>query len=310
MEASSMTTQKIIPHLWFDNEAEEAARFYTSLFDYSDLGTITRYGKEGYDIHGQPEGNILTVEFTLAGQQFIALNGGPHFHFTPAISFYVTCETEEEVDNLWQRLSEGGTVMMPLDQYDWSKKYGWTADKYGLTWQISLGNLNDVHEQKIVPSLMFVSEKGVAEEAIRHYTSLFKDSSITGLLRYGEGEDQPQGTVQHAQFRLYGREVFMAMDTAPKYADFTFNEAVSLLITCETQQEIDHLWEGLSAVSDAEQCGWLKDKFGVSWQVAPAILNNMLQDPDSRKTERVTKAYLQMKKFDIAALQRAYDGVL
>lgn len=303
-----MATQKIITHLWFDDQAEEAAGFYTSLFDHSEIGTITRYGKEGYDIHAQSEGNVMTVNFTLAGQQFIALNGGSHFQFTPAISFYVTCETEGEVDNLWRKLSEGGTEMMPLNQYDWSNKYGWTADKYGLTWQISLGSLEDVHGQKIVPSLMFVGENGQAEEAIHHYTSLFKDSSITGILRYGEGEDQPEGTVQHAQFRLHGQEVFMAMDTAPKYADFTFNEAISLLITCETQQEIDYLWESLSAVPEAEQCGWLKDKFGVSWQVAPAILNTMLQDPDNRKTERVTKAFLQMKKFDIAALKQAYDG--
>lgn len=305
-----MSTQKITPHLWFDNQAKEAAEFYTSLFDNSDIGTITRYGNEGYDIHGQPEGNIMTVDFKIAGQQFIALNGGPHFRFTPAISFYVTCETEEEVDDLWQKLSEGGTEMMPLDQYDWSEKYGWTADKYGLTWQISLGKHSDVHGQKIVPSLMFVGENGQAEEAVRLYTSLFDDSSITGISRYGKGEDQPQGTVQHAQFRLDGQEVFMAMDTAPKYADFTFNEAISLFITCETQQEIDHFWDGLSAKPEAEQCGWLKDKFGVSWQVSPAVLHHMLQDPDSKKTERVTKAYLQMKKVDIAVLKQAYDGNL
>lgn len=305
---SKLKGQKIIPHLWFDDQAEEAVAFYTSIFDNSKIGHKTRYGKEEYEIHGQPEVKIMTVEFEIANHNFIALNGGPHFKFTPAISFYVTCETEREVDELWNQLSEGGTPMMPLDKYEWSEKYGWIKDRYGLTWQISLGKLDDVHGQKIVPSLMFVGEGGQAEEAINLYTSLFDDSKITGILRYKEGEDQPEGTVKHAQFRLNKREVFMAMDTDPKYADFTFNEAISLLIKCETQKEIDHFWDSLSAVPEAEQCGWLKDKFGVSWQVAPTALHKMLRDSDGEKVARVTREFLQMKKFDIKKLQEVYEG--
>lgn len=248
----------------------------------------------------------MTVDFKLAGYKMIALNGGPHFSFTPAISFYVTCETEAEVDELWEKLSEGGSTMMPLDQYEWSEKYGWVRDRYGLTWQISLGKLEDVHGQKIVPLLMYVDEEGRAEEAINLYTSLFDDSEIDGILRYGPGEDQPEGTVTHAQFLLKG-ELFMVMDSSPEHADFTFNEAVSLLIQCEDQEEIDHFWN-LSTVPEAEQCGWLKDKFGVSWQVVPEQLSGMLNDSDSEKAERVTEAFLQMKKFDIQKLQEAYEG--
>lgn len=306
MNNSHQKIQKIVPCLWFDDQAEEAAEFYTSLFDNSSVDDKTRYGKEGFEIHGQPEGKVMTTEFTLAGYKLVGLNGGPHFSFTPAISFFVMCETGEEVNHLWDKLSEGGETLMPLGKYGWSEKYGWVQDKYGLTWQISLGNIEDVG-QKITPSLMYVSDKGHAEEAVNLYTSLFDDSKIDGILRYGPGEDQPEGTVTHAQFSLNG-EMFMAMDSSPEHADFTFNEAVSLTIVCESQEEVDHFWEKMSAVPQAEQCGWLKDKFGVSWQVTPGILHEMLQDSNTEKVERVTEAYLQMKKFDIQQLQEAFVG--
>ncbi len=299
-------TQKIIPNLWYDDQAQEAAEFYTSLFNDSSIGNITHYSQVGYEIHGRPEGSIMTVEFELAGYRFIGLNGGPHFKFTPAISFFVVCETEKEIDKLWKELSDGGMALMELDTYDWSEKYGWVQDRYGLTWQLSLGKLEDVG-QKITPCLMFVSEQGRAEEAVNFYTDLFNGSEIEGILRYGEGEDQPEGAVKHAQFELAG-EVFMAMDTSPKHADFSFNEAISLLIECETQDEIDSYWDNLSSDPKAEQCGWLKDRFGVSWQVSPTILNEMLRDSDREKVDRLTRAFLQMKKFDIQKLKQAFEG--
>ncbi len=301
-----MSAQKIIPHLWFDSEAEEAANFYTSLFDNSSIGAKTHYGKAGFEIHGQPEGKLMTIEFELNGYKFIGLNAGPMFKFTPAISFFVVCETEEEIDRLWKEFSDGGTALMPLDKYDWSEKYGWVQDRFGLSWQLSLGKLEDVHGQKITPSLMYVDENGQAEEAVNLYTSVFKDSEIDGIMRYEAGQDQPEGAVMHAQFKLNG-EVFMAMDSSPDNADFGFNEAISLLIQCESQDEIDHFWR-LSAVPESEQCGWLKDKFGVSWQVSPTILDKMLRDPDQEKVDRVTKAFLRMKKFDIEKLKEVYNG--
>ncbi|MFH5883563.1 VOC family protein [Halalkalibaculum sp. DA3122] len=303
-----MSTQKIIPNLWFDKQAEEAAEFYVSIFgEHSGIDNKTYHMEAGQDIHGMEEGTVMTVDFELAGYKMIAINGGPHFKFTPAISFYVTCETEDGVDEIWQKLSEGGTPLMPLDQYDWSEKYGWIQDKYGLTWQISMGKLEDVHGQKIVPSLMFVSKEGQAEEAVNLYTSLFDDSEITGILRYGKDEEQPEGSVMHSQFRLNNGEVFMAMDSSPEHADFTFNEAVSLMIQCKDQGEIDHFWN-LSAVPEAEQCGWLKDKFGVSWQVVPGRLNEMLTADDPEKANRAYRAMLQMKKLDIQKLQDAFEG--
>jgi predicted 3-demethylubiquinone-9 3-methyltransferase (glyoxalase superfamily) len=161
--------QKISPCLWFDNQSEEATKFYVSIFKNSKIGNITRYGEEGYEIHKMPAGMVMTVEFQLEGQDFVALNGGPVFKFNEAISFQVHCETQEEVDHHWEKLSKGG-------------------DK------------------------------------------------------------------------------------------------------------------------DAQQCGWLKDKYGVSWQIVPTVLPKMLQDKDPKKSQRVMKALLQMKKLDIKRLKQAYEG--
>ena len=161
--------QKITSNLWFDKEAEEAAKFYTSVFKNSGIGTISRYGKEGFEIHQMPAGTVMTVQFYLEDQEFLALNGGPHFKFNEAISFIVNCNSQEEVDYYWEKLKEGG------------------------------------------------DEK-------------------------------------------------------------------------------------------AQMCGWLKDKFGLSWQIVPGVLPEMLTDADPKKSQPVMKAMLQMKKIDIETLKRAYEG--
>ncbi len=301
--------QKIIPHLWFDSEAEAAAKFYTSLFKNSRILKTTRYGKAGFEVHHQPEGKLMSIKFELEGQGFVGLNGGPVFKFTPAISFLVACKTKDEVDALWGSLSAGGFVMMELGEYPFSKRYGWTADKYGLSWQVMAVKDQPVG-QKIVPTLMYVGAVcGKAEEAISLYASVFPKAKIGDIMRYGKGEEpDKEGTIKHARFTLDGQE-FAAMDSAYEHK-FTFNEAVSLLVRCDTQAEIDHYWDKLIEGGDpqAQVCGWLKDKFGVSWQVTPAVLEEMLLDPDKAKVERVTNAFLRMKKFDIDELKRAFEG--
>ena len=300
--------QKIIPNLWFDRQAEEAAGFYTSIFRNSRIGHVMRATKAGFETTGLAEGTVVTVEFDLVGQKFVGINGGPLFKFTPAISFLVACATKEEVDSLWARLSDGGLTFMELGAYPFSERYGWTGDKYGLSWQIMAMGDRPI-KQKIIPTLMYVGEQaGKAEEAIKLYTSVFEASSIGGVDRYGKGEEpDKEGTIRHAGFTLEGQE-FAAMDSAHDHK-FTFNEAVSFLRTCETQEEIDRFWAKLTADGGQESmCGWLKDKFGVSWQIAPSILEKMLRDPDIRKVERVTEAFLKMKKFDIAELEKAYRG--
>ena len=167
MNIQKTHTQKIIPHLWFDNQAEEAAKFYISIFKNSKIVNVTRYGEAGAEVSGRRKGTVMTVTFQLEGQEFIALNGGPHFTFSPAISFFVNCETQEEVDELWEKLSEGGEI---------------------------------------------------------------------------------------------------------------------------------------------EQCGWLKDKYGVSWQIVPPVLGEMLQNKDAERSERVMEALLKMKKIDIKTLKQAYES--
>jgi predicted 3-demethylubiquinone-9 3-methyltransferase (glyoxalase superfamily) len=155
--------------------------------------------------------------------------------------------------------------------------------------------------QKIVPNLWFDTE---AEEAANFYISLFKDSEIVNVMHYGEAGPREAGMVMTVTFRLQGQE-FTAINGGP---EFKFNEAVSFLVNCESQEEVDEYWEKLSEGGEKGPCGWLKDKFGVSWQVCPTDLDRLLQDEDPEKSNRVMKAMLQMKKLDIAALQAAYDG--
>jgi predicted 3-demethylubiquinone-9 3-methyltransferase (glyoxalase superfamily) len=160
----------------------------------------------------------------------------------------------------------------------------------------------------ITPTLMFVGEVcGKAEEAIELYASVFPDSKVGPVLRYGKDE-QPdeEGTIKYASFLLAG-QAFAAMDSAQEHA-FGFNEAISILVSCDTQEEIDHYWDSLSAVPEAEQCGWLKDRYGLSWQVAPSAMDEMLRTGTKAQVARVTEAFLKMKKFDLAALRRAYEG--
>jgi len=300
--------QKIIPNLWFDREAEEAANLYVSTFENSKVLSVTRAGKAGFETTGIPEGTVMTAEFELEGQRFIGINGGPLFKFTPAISFLISCDTKQRVDEIWSKLSPGGKVLMELGAYPFSERYGWTQDRYGLSWQVMFSGGRTV-DQKITPTLMFVGAlAGRAEEAIKLYTSVFSNSSIGNITRYpkGPGPDK-EGTIVNASFVLE-HYALAAMDSALQH-DFTFTEAISLMVECETQEEIDYYWGRLTGDGGRESmCGWLYDKFGVSWQVTPTVLGKMLQDPDKSKVERVTNAFLKMKKFDIAALRRAFEG--
>jgi predicted 3-demethylubiquinone-9 3-methyltransferase (glyoxalase superfamily) len=283
--------KKIDSHLWFDRQAEDEAKFYTSLFKNSRIGRLTRYTKAGFEIHGQPDGQIMTVDFELDGQPFIVLNAGPLFRFTPAISLLVACNVKEDVDALWAKLSDRGMALMELGAYPFSERYGWTNDRFGLSWQVMFVGDRPV-KQTITPTLMFVGDMcGKAGEAIDFYTSVFHDATAGNIVRYGKGEGpDKEGTVKHAAFTLEGQE-FAAMDSAGEHT-FTFNESISFLVHCATQADIDYYWDKLSKGGDptAQQCGWLKDRFGVSWQVAPTALDKMLHDPDKAKVERVTNA--------------------
>lgn len=291
--------QKITPHLWFDKEAREAAELYSSVFENSGITNITT-------VRGTPSGDTDIVSFVLAGQAFTAISGGPLFTFSPAISFLVACKTRHEVDALWERLSEGGTALMTLDSYPFSERYGWLQDRYNLSWQIMCFGDHEV-TQKITPTLMFGGNLcGKAEQAINFYVSAFRHARIGNIHRYGEGEHPDEaGTIRHAGFTLEGQE-FAAMDSARAHG-FSFNEAIAFMVGCDTQEEIDYYWDKLSAVPEAEACGWLKDRYGLSWLVAPTEMDAMVRSGDKEKVARVTEAFLKMKKFDIVKLREAYE---
>jgi predicted 3-demethylubiquinone-9 3-methyltransferase (glyoxalase superfamily) len=288
----------ITPHLWFDKEAREAAELYTSIFKDSKIKSMAT-------LHSTPSGTVELLTIQLLGQEFRFISAGPLFKFTPAVSFLVACDAKDEVDTLWNELSKGGSALMELGEYPFSERYGWTQDRYGLSWQVMLMGERKV-EQKITPTLMFVGEQcGKAEEAINLYASVFHNAKVGHILRYRKNEEpEKEGTIKHAGVSLEG-ESFAFMDSARAH-NFTFNEAISFIVHCNTQEEIDYFWAKLSADRKAEQCGWLKDKFGFSWQIVPTVMDEMLQDKDERKLARVTEAFLKMKKFDISKLREAY----
>ncbi|MFX1281724.1 MAG: VOC family protein [Promethearchaeota archaeon] len=291
--------QKISIHLWFDKEAKEAAEFYTSVFKPSEIKNITT-------LHNTPSGSVDMVTIDLLGQEFTLISAGPLFKINPSVSFLVACKTKDDVDALWDSLSTGGVALMELGEYPFSERYGWIQDKYGVSWQLIFPT-NKI-KQTIIPTLMFVGDNsGKAEEAINFYTSIFHKSKIGDILRYSKGEEpDKEGTIKHAAFILENQE-FATMDSALEH-NFTFNEAISFMVHCNTQDEIDHYWEKLTADPTAEQCGWLKDKFGFFWQIVPTIMQKMMKDKDENKITRVTEAFLKMKKFNISKLEKAYAG--
>lgn len=299
--------QKIVPHLWFDNQAKEAAEFYVSAFgkDSKITGITT--------LHNTPSGDVDSVTFELMGHSFMAISAGPMFTLNPSISFFVNFDpsrdqqARENLDALWDKLSEGGTALMPLQEYPFSNRYGWIQDRYGLSWQLILTDPDGDPRPDLIPSLMFVGDQcGKAEEATDFYLSVFKNSRRGEIARYPAGmEPDKEGTIMFTDFMLEG-EWFAAMDSAQKHA-FSFNEAISLMIQCENQEEIDYFWDKLSAVPEAEQCGWVKDNYGVSWQIVPKVMNEMIIKGTREQVDKVTQAFLPMKKLNIKKLQEAFE---
>lgn len=301
------TDRKIVPHLWYDKEAKEAAEFYVSIFPDSKMTDVTT-------IHDTPSGDSEIVSFELLEQKFKAISAGPYFKFNPSISctvrFDPTRETDakEKLSEVWNKLSEGGTALMPLDKYPFSDWYGWIQDKYGLTWQLILTNPDGEERPAITPSFLFAGEQyGKTEEALHFYLSVFKEAKLGQIARYPKGmEPDKEGNIMFSDFSLEN-QWFTAMESGYEHP-FKFNEALSFMVYCDGQEEIDYYWEKLSAVPEAEQCGWLKDKFGVSWQIVPRAMDEMMSKGTPEQLERVTKAFLTMKKFDLAELQKAYEG--
>ncbi len=295
---------RIVPHLWFDQEAKEAAAFYCSVFPDARInGSIV--------LRDTPSGDCDLVWFELAGQPFMAISAGPLFKFNPSISFILNFnpskgQSKEDLEALWEKLLPGGSVLMPLGRYPFAPLFGWVQDSYGLSWQLILSDPSDQERPFITPALLFQGEVyGRAEEAQEFYLSIFRDAQRGDLIRYtADMPPEREGAIMYCEFMLEG-QWFVAMDSAMEHK-FAFNEAISFVVHCDSQQEIDHYWNKLSAYPEAEQCGWLKDRFGLSWQIVPKALDAMMQDPRQERIDRVMRAVLQMKKLELAELQRAY----
>ncbi|SHK80323.1 VOC family protein [Chryseobacterium polytrichastri] len=284
----------IFPCLWYDGDAKQSAEFYCKIFD----GKITA-------------DTPVVMNIDLFGQKLMLLNGGPQFKKNASVSFMVICETEDEVQKYWDQLIEGGIALMPLDSYSWSKKYGWLKDKYDVTWQIFLGEKQT--EQKIIPTFMFIHENnGKALEAMELYTHTFPNSTIGNILRYGEGSEghaNPElaKNIQHAHFEIDGYSLF-CMDNSYDHP-FDFNEGISMVVMTDDQEQTDHLWNTLTSDGGRESmCGWLKDKYGFSWQIVPKKLIQLMSDPDQEKAQKVVQAMMRMHKIIIQDLENAYDS--
>ncbi len=278
-------TNQIHPCLWFDGKAKEAAELYCSVIKNSKITTDTP----------------MVVMFELNGKKIMGLNGGPVFKINPSISLFISADTIDETNDIWNKLEKDCMkVLMPLDKYPWSERYGWLQDKFGMTWQIMVSNSGDTG-LKITPSMLFTGKQfGRAEEAVKFYSSVFENSSTDVMMHYPDG-DANAGKVMFSEFKIEDYPV-IAMD-GPGEHDYTFNEGVSFVVNCDTQEEIDHYWNKLTEGGSESMCGWLKDKFGVSWQIVPSMLGKIMSDPE--KGKRVMQEILKMKKLDIKILENA-----
>ncbi|WP_050049618.1 VOC family protein [Halostagnicola sp. A56] len=280
---------------------------YTTIFEDASTGSVNRYDEASATASGRPEGSVMSIEFELEGRSFVALNGGPGFEFNPSISFIVNCPTTEAVDELWADLSTGSKTLMALDSYPFSDRYGWVSDEFGVSWQLI--QTADISGREIIPLLLFAGERcGQAQAAMAFYTATFDDAEINEISRYdADQEPDEEGTVTFAEFTLAGQR-FAAMDSAWAH-DFGFNEAISFAVDCTDQEEVDYYWDALTADGGAEgQCGWLTDKYGVSWQVVPTGLTELLRDEDAARATRVTEVMLRMRKLDLEELRNVHAG--
>ncbi|MCT2406385.1 VOC family protein [Chryseobacterium antibioticum] len=279
----------IFPCILCGGDAKKSADFYCKLFN----------GKITVDTE-------VVINIELFGQKIMLLNG-PQQEKNPSVSFMVICDTENEVQHYWDKLKEGGKVLMDLDSYPWSKKYGWIQDQYGVSWQLYLGE--KASDQKQVPTLMFIHHNnGKAVEAMAFYTKVFPNSSIGNISKYkdgGESVENPEH-VMHAHFTLNDYSLF-CMDSSHDH-QYDFNEGISMVVMTDGQEETDYFWNSLSAGGSEEICGWVKDKYGLSWQIFPKQSMKLVSDPDKDKVQKVLQAIMKMKNIIIKDLEEAYHS--
>lgn len=291
----------IVPFLWFEKDIDQVISYYKSIFP-----DVT-VGGDG-ELDNTPSGHVQMKSMYIYGQQFDLMTAGPYLPFNPTISFIVNCETAEEADDLWHKITAEGKELMPLDTYDFAEKFGWGQDKYGVSWQV-LCMKGERPKEKIASTLMFCGDVcGRAKEAIDFYVGIFKNSHIDYVTPYDGTEpvDDDRAKTKHAGCMLDGTR-FAVLDSGRK-SPLTFNQAISFVVNCKNQEEVDYYWEKLTDGGVEVQCGWLNDKFGVPWQVVPTRMTEMLSSGNKEQIGRVTEAFMKMKKFDIQILEDAFVG--
>lgn len=276
----------LTPNIWFAGDAEDAAALYSRVLPATRVGPTDRYPTEGLLPFQEPlAGTVLTTRLEGPGCDLVLINAGPEFRPTPASSFTVTFGAADDadavaaLDTAAEALADGGRVLMPLQQYPFSDRYTWVEDRYGVSWQLTVAFPDAPDEPSIVPTLLFGGPaQDRAAEAITEWTALLPGSEIVRTVPYDEATGPAAaGAVMFGEVRLADQRVYV-MD-AGSAQDTSFTPAVSYQLACPDQAEIDRLWAALSTVPEAEQCGWCVDRFGVSWQIVPANMDELMARP-------------------------------
>jgi len=282
-------SQKIVPNIWCDHTAGEAGEFYAGILPHTTARVSATYPDDVAEWQAEFAGKPLTVELDVDGYQLTVINAGSEFRPNPSLSFMLNFDpvrfdgdrdaARASLDAVWSALAEGGQVRMELGEYPYSPRYGWVEDRFGVNWQLILTSPEGDSRPFLVPALLFTgASDGKAREAAQFYSSLFPDSGAGFVAVHGpQSAYATPGTVMFGEFRLAG-QWFAMMDGGPDH-DFAFDCGISLEVRVADQDELDHYWDALSAVPDAEMCGWLADKYGVSWQIIPENLGELMKRP-------------------------------
>ena len=286
--------QTIIPHLWYDTEAKEAVSFYVDLFG----GKIDWT----YTITDTPSGDSDLIQFQLGDMTLAAISAGPYFKLNESMSLMVNVASKDEVTRLYQALSEGGRILMPLGEYPFSPYYVWLEDRFGLSWQLSYAPDLDKPYQFDICLLFSQDQVGLAQPMLDYYKDKLPQASVGQISYYGEGEAPVEAAQLNYAELLIGDQKIIAMDHG--YGGVaSFNEAFSLMVYVDSQEDAESWYERVSAVPEAEICGWAKDQFGISWQIVPRILMEAYDSASPEQIKAVNAAAMTMKRLDFATIQ-------
>ena len=283
--------QTIIPHLWFDTQALEAAKVYTSLIPDSQIDWT-------HELTDTPSGNAVLLQFQLANLTLAAISAGPYFKLNESASLMVHFQDKAELDRVFQDLSEGGRILMPLGDYPFNPHYVWFEDRFGLSWQFLLNPQLDKPVHLDICLLFSEEQVGLAKPFLEEVLSIFPESQKGQLSYYQEGEKQvPAAQLNYGEL-LFGDQKLVVMDHG--YGGVaSFNEAFSLMVYTESQEETSRFYELLSHEPKAEQCGWVKDRFGLSWQIVPRpLMTAAYEELSKEQMKEVNDAVLSMKRLD------------